>query len=138
MSQMKKSQQRFVINFFFMKGVGAKAIHRELTAILGPTVFSLLQVKEWRTRFAAGDLSCQDRLRAGCPIRILGKVVSDFLEEFPFRTAGFLGEHFNQSKSTIKEILQRELGFHRFSRRWVPHSLSDAQKSIGEGWQLSC
>jgi hypothetical protein len=28
----------------------------------------------------------------------------------------------------IKDILQRELGMRKFSRRWVPHFLSPAQK----------
>jgi hypothetical protein len=56
---MQKSEQRFVIKFFFMKGVGAKAIPRELSAVLGPTAYLSRQVKEWRTRCAAGDLSCQ-------------------------------------------------------------------------------
>jgi hypothetical protein len=30
--------------------------------------------------------------------------------------------------STVKKILQRELGMRKSSRLWVPHSLSDAQK----------
>jgi hypothetical protein len=47
----------------------------------------------------------------------LGKALSDFLEEFPFDNAAIIAEQFNQSKSTIKEILQRELGLQRFSRR---------------------
>jgi hypothetical protein len=54
-----------------------------------------------------------DKFRAD-PLHILRKALSDFLEEFPFATAGVLAEHFNQSKPTIKEIIQRELGRHRF------------------------
>jgi hypothetical protein len=57
---MEKSNQRFVIKLFFMKGVGAKATHREFTAVLSPPADSSRQVKEWRFRFAAGDLSYQD------------------------------------------------------------------------------
>jgi hypothetical protein len=68
---------------------------------------------------------------------VLGKALSDFLEEFPFASAAIIAEQFNQSinqsinqsKSTIKEILQRELGLQRFSRRWIPHSLSASQKA---------
>jgi hypothetical protein len=59
----------------------------------------------------------------------LGKALSDFLEEFRFTTAGFIVQHFGQSKHTIKEILQWELGPWRFSRRLMPHSLSEAQKA---------
>jgi hypothetical protein len=43
---MEKSGQRFVIKFLFLKGLGAKDIHRELTAVLASTAYSLSQVKE--------------------------------------------------------------------------------------------
>jgi transposase len=110
MFQMEKSEQRFVIKFFFFKGLGAKAIHKKLTAVLSSTAYSLSQVKEWRARFATGDLLCQDQFRTGRPPHVLGKALSDFLEEFPFACIAIIAEQFNQSKSTIKEILQQELG----------------------------
>jgi transposase len=103
---MEKSEQRFVIKFLFLKGLGAKAIHRALTAVLASTAYSLSQVKEWRARFATGDLSYQDQFRTGRPPHVLGKTLSDFLEDFPFASAAIIAEQFNQSKSTIKEILQ--------------------------------
>jgi hypothetical protein len=87
---MEKSEQRFVIKFFFVKAVGAKATHRELTTVLGHTAYLLREVKEWCARFAAGDLSCQEQFKAGRPFHILGKALSDFLEEFPFAIAGVL------------------------------------------------
>jgi hypothetical protein len=37
-------------------------------------------------------------------------------------------QHFGQSKDTIKEIFQQELGPWRFSRRWISYSLSETQK----------
>jgi hypothetical protein len=38
--------------------------------------------------------------------------------------------HFRLSPSTVKKILRRELGLQEFSRRWVPHLLSDDQKKL--------
>jgi hypothetical protein len=61
---MEKSEHRFVIKFFFVKGFGAKVIQRELTAVLASTADSLSQVREWRARFAIGDVSSQDEFRA--------------------------------------------------------------------------
>jgi hypothetical protein len=98
MFQMEKSEQRFIIKFLFLKGLGAKAIHRELIAVLASTAYSPSQVKEWRARFAIGDLSCQDQFRTGRSPHVLGKDLSDFLEEFPFASAAIIAEHFNQSK----------------------------------------
>jgi transposase len=107
---MKQSDQRSVIKFFYLKGLDAKTIHKELTSVFGSTACSLSQVKEWRLRFATGELSCQDEFKPGRPPYILGKGLSNFLEEFPFEHAGFIAQQFNQSKSTIKAILQQELG----------------------------
>jgi hypothetical protein len=125
---MEKSGQRLAIKIFFMKGMGAKATHKGLAALLAPTAYAPRQIKEWRARFTVGDLSRQDQFRAGRSLHIFGKALSDFLDEFPVATAGVLAQNFNHSKRTIKEIFQKELGLHRFSRTWVPHSLSDAQK----------
>jgi hypothetical protein len=68
---MEKSEQIFVIKFLFLKGLGAKGIHKELSALFGPTAYSLAQVREWRSRFASGDLSCQDQFKAGRPLHVL-------------------------------------------------------------------
>jgi hypothetical protein len=123
---MEKSEQRFVVKFFSLEGFGSKAIHRKLTVVLGSTAHSLTQIKEWRARFKAGDFSCENKFRFDLLLHVLGKDLRDFLKEFPFATAGIIAQHFNQSKLTINEILQQELGLQTFSRRWVPHSLSDA------------
>jgi hypothetical protein len=131
---MEKSEQRFVVKFFFLKSIGCKIIHRKLTTVLGSTVCSSTQIKELCARFKAGDLSCEDKFRPGRPLHVLVKALSDFLEDFPFAIAKVITSHFNQSKSTIKEILQWEPELQRFSRRWVPHSFSDAQKSIRQQW----
>jgi hypothetical protein len=39
-----------------------------------------------------------------------------------------IAKHFLIKPYTVKEILQTELGMRKFSRRWVPHSLTYAQK----------
>jgi hypothetical protein len=59
MPEMEKSEQRFIIKFFFRKGVSANETHTELTAVLGTTAYSLRQVKASPACFAAGGLPCQ-------------------------------------------------------------------------------
>jgi hypothetical protein len=53
-----------------------------------------------------------------------------FPEKFPFANARITEMHFNVSHSTVKDILSREHGLGTFSRRWVPHELSDPQKKL--------
>jgi hypothetical protein len=81
---MEKSEQRFIVKFFFFKSFGPKIIRRNVTSVLGSTADSLTQIKEWRARFKACYLSSEDTSRPDCPPHVLGKALSDFLEEFPF------------------------------------------------------
>jgi hypothetical protein len=57
---MEKSEQRFVVKFFFHKGLVPKEIHGKLIAVPGFTVSLLIQINEWRAGFETGDLSCED------------------------------------------------------------------------------
>jgi hypothetical protein len=126
---MEKSEQRFVVKFFFLKCLGSKEIHSKLTAALGIAACFLIEITEWRVRFETGDLSCEDWRRPDrCP-DVLGKALADFLEESPFATARAIAQLFNQSKHIINETLQRELESWKFSRRPVPHSLSDTRRT---------
>jgi hypothetical protein len=54
--------------------------------------------------------------------------VEAFLQRYLFASVRTIAKHFLIIASTVKGILQRELGMRQFSRRWIPHSLSDAQK----------
>jgi hypothetical protein len=90
---MEKSEQRFIVKFFLLKSLGSKAIQRELIRAFGYTV------------------------RPRGPLHFLGKALSDFLEEISFGTAEIIAQYFNQSRPTIKNILQRGSGRERFSRR---------------------
>jgi hypothetical protein len=86
----------------FLKGLGSKTIHSKLTAVLGRTAYSPSQIKKWRICFAKGYLSCQDQIRPGRPPHVLGKALSDLLEEFPLASAGIIAQNFGQSKPTLK------------------------------------
>jgi hypothetical protein len=135
---MKKSEQRFVIKFLFLKGFGSKEIHSELTAILGPTAHSLAQVKEWRSHFANGDLSCQDQIRPDRAPHFLGKALSDFFREFPFASAGIIEENFGQSKPTIKQIVRREFGPGDSLEDGSHIRSQNLKKLIEKPWQSTC
>jgi hypothetical protein len=58
----------------------------------------------------------------------LGPQVEAFLQKYPFASARRIAKHLLTTACTVKEIIQRELGMKKFSRRWVPHSLNHVQK----------
>jgi hypothetical protein len=55
---MEKSEQRFVVKFFFLKSLSAKIVHMKIITVLGSAAYSLSQVKHWVARLKNGDLSC--------------------------------------------------------------------------------
>jgi hypothetical protein len=58
----------------------------------------------------------------------LGAQLEVFLGKSAFASAPVIAKHFLANLHTVKEILQRELGMKKFSRGWVPHSLTSAHK----------
>jgi histone-lysine N-methyltransferase SETMAR len=60
---------------------------------------------------------------------MMGDNFRTFLEKYPFASAKIMSEHFDVSRATVKEILSRELELRKYTRRWMPHSLDDAQKN---------
>jgi hypothetical protein len=85
-------------------------------------------VKRWLRKFKSGDRSCLNQNRPDRPLPILRPVPKKFLDRYPFAGAKALSRHFDISLPTVKEILHRELGLKKYSRRWVPLELSEGQK----------
>jgi transposase len=118
-----------VIKFLWLQKLRGKAIHAQLLATLGGQAVSLSIVQRWIHRFRAGDTSCEDAKRPGKPMLMMGDSFRTFLERYPFGSAKIMSEHFDVSRATVTKILSRELRLRKYTRRWVPHLLDDAQKN---------
>jgi hypothetical protein len=89
----------------------------------------LSKIKTWFQSFKNSDLSCKDHSRPGRPVLTLGSQLEAFQLKYPFASARVIAQHFCSTSPPMKNILQRELGIKKFSRRWVPHFLSEADKT---------
>jgi hypothetical protein len=125
---MKKEEQRFVMKFLWLKGWGAKRIHEELMSTLGDDSYKVSQIKTWLQKSKNGDLSCKDSPRSGRPLLTLGPHLEAFIPMYTFASARVIAQHFLTTVPTVKAVFQRDLGMRKFSRCWVPHFLSPAQK----------
>jgi hypothetical protein len=110
---MEKHKQRFVIKFFWMRGLAPCAIYQELQHTLGSTAYREDSVENWVRRFVSGDTSCVDLPRAGRPPTDVSEPLRKFLNDFPF------ARQFSAHPTTIKQIPRRDLGLKKFARRWV-------------------
>jgi hypothetical protein len=108
--------------------MGIEKSHRKLMIRLGDDAYGLFQIKIWLLGFKTGNLSCSDLPRVRRPPVILGPQVEAFLHKCPFESVRIIVKRSLTPASNVKEILQTELGMRKFSRRWVPHSLSDAEQ----------
>jgi hypothetical protein len=108
--------------------MGNRRITAELETRFQGSALSRPTVKPWLLKFKSGDLSCLDENRPGRPLTILGPVLKKVLDKYPFASAKVLSRHFEISSPSVKEILHRELGLKKYSRRWAPYGLSEGQK----------
>jgi transposase len=104
---MEKSEQRILIKYFAMKGLGSGLIYAKLTSVLHDSAYSLSAIEKWVGRFKTGVATWEDNPRPGRPPSDLGSPLAAFLMEFPFASAGQMAKHFRASHYTIKETLGR-------------------------------
>jgi hypothetical protein len=117
------------MKFLFMQGKRSKAIHGELSGVLGEAAVSLTTIKRWCLRVKDGSFSRDDEFRSGRPRSDIGAVISQFLSKDPFLSARVPAKRLASSPDTIKEIPTRDLGLRKDTRRWVPHDLSATDKA---------
>jgi hypothetical protein len=124
---MEKHEQRFVVNFSWIRGLAPSAIYQELQYTFGSTAYREDSVENWVRCFVSGDRSCADLSRDGRPRTDLSEPLRKFLNDFPFATARMRSRQFSAHPTTIKEILRRDLGLKKFARRWFSHQLNSSQ-----------
>jgi hypothetical protein len=67
------------MKFLFMQGKRSKAIHGELSAVLGEAAVRLTAIKRWYRRFKDGNFSLDDEFRSGRRRSDSGAAISRFL-----------------------------------------------------------
>jgi hypothetical protein len=134
---MDGREQRFVIRFFWLRGLGRKAIYAQPSGTLAESALCLSTV-QWRLRrFKEGNTSYEETERFGIPMIAIGDILRKFLAKHLFGSAKNMS-HSGVSAWTVKEILTRKLEFKEPFRRWIPHLLDVIKKSIVGYQQSSC
>jgi hypothetical protein len=113
---------------FMDEELGRKRVRQELMSTLRADAYGQPQIKIWLQKFRNGDVRYENVPGSGRPPLTLRPQLAALLQKYLFASARLLAQHFLTSVPTTKEILQRELELKQFSRRWVPHLVSPAQK----------
>lgn len=123
---------RAVVQFLVLRGKSNAEIHHEMVEAYGDKAPSSQFVSKWALRFRRGRTSLEDDPRSGRPPTTSGlaEQVQKLLLERPFESVRSMADEFGVSRETIRLTLTRRLHMSKFMIRWVPHTLSAAQKQM--------
>ena len=121
---------RAVIRFCVLLDKSITQIFELLDEAYKGNVPSRASVYRWAGLFRAGHTRITDAPRSGRPRETVGLagVILDLLDERPFASLREIAEVVHFDAETVRLCLSRELGYKKYTSRWVPHKLSEGQK----------
>ena len=136
--EVKREHFRAMIFYDFKSGLDQQESFQRLHAAFPNIAPSRATVYRWFGEFRRGRESLEDEERSGRPqtavthenvIRVEAMVRDD-----PRVTYHDIERTLGIASPQVSEILHQQLRLRRLCSRWVPHSLSDAQKATRVEW----
>jgi hypothetical protein len=110
-----------------MNGFSASEIHNELVAVLGSDAIAYSTVTSYRRKRHIPAISSE---RSHEPRTIIiDEAILDALDKQPFSSVGELAKLTCIPTTAVYQHFPRSLGFVVKHLRWVPHTLTETQKS---------
>lgn len=130
--KMEKTEIRAIIKYFYLKGLKAKEIKRELDSTLGESSPSHTTVKRWVAEFKMGRTCTADEPRSGRPAEVTTPETIEKIHKIVLadrRTkVREIAEAVGISSERVHNILHKYLGMNKLCARWVPRLLTPEQK----------
>lgn len=131
-----KNEQHGFIKIMFLNNIDAKFTHGKLTKAVKENALSERTVYHWYELFQKGRTNMQQVQGAGRPRTSRGQENVDKVKAM--LDTGFtwsvreIANTIGIGKSSVQEILTKDLQLTKRYGNWVPHRLSDAQKESRE------
>ena len=113
--------------------IDSKQIFNELCGIYGPQTISMRTVFRWVKAFKAGKFSVEDDTRPGRPKTSVTKAniaaVKIVVEQDARLTVKDIASCTGISEGSVQTILKKRLDLRKVCARWVPHLLTEEQKT---------
>ena len=131
---MEKIGHRYVVQYFYLKGLSPTNIKAEMDSTLGESAPSFTTVKYWVAEFKRGRTSCQDEHRSGRPNEVttsemVKKIHKAVLDDRRLKVRE-LADMVGISKSAVHRILTENLDIKKLCVRWVSRLLKTEQKQL--------
>lgn len=135
---MSKENLRAVIFYNFKRGLSRLQCFEEITSVFGDAAPCLRTVERWYLEFLRGHSSLSDKLREGRPKTAMTQenieAVRQLILEDRHVTYREIEASVGISGTTVQKILHEELVVKKLISRWIPHLLSDDQKTARVSW----
>ena len=129
----QKTEIRSYIKCRIRLNIDSKQIFNELCGIYGPQTISMRTVFMWVKAFKAGKFSVEDDIRPGRPKPSVTKVNIAAVRIVVEQDARFSVEDIASctgiSEGSVQTILKKRLVLRKVCARWVPHLLTEEQKT---------
>jgi histone-lysine N-methyltransferase SETMAR len=120
---------RTIIKFLHLGGKSNNDIWLEVSTVCGEGVVSFRTVQRWTAQFKRGDFSVSDKPRSGRPRNEADlQAISQMIDDSPGISAREIGRQLSMNKDTVIGILKNQLDMVKVCTKWIPYSLTSAQK----------
>ena len=129
----QKTEIRNYIKCRIRLNIDSKQIFNELFGIYGPQTISMRTVFSWVKAFKAGTFSVEDDTRPGRPktsvIKANIAAVKIVVEQDARLSVRDIASCTGISEGNVQTILKKRLDLRKVCARWVPHLLTEEQKT---------
>lgn len=129
-----KYDKRVIIKFYVLLNKSPTEIHEIMRQGLQDSCPSYETIRRWVVAIREGKEDLDDEDRSGRPITAktedVVKKVDDAVQQDRRLTTRQLSEMVGVSHNTIHKILTEELGKRKVCAKWVPHLLTEEQKTV--------
>ena len=129
----QKTEIRSYIKYRIRLNVDSKQIFNELCGIYGPQTISMRTIFRWVKAFKAGKFSVEDATSPGRPKTSVTKAniadVKIVIEQDARLSVKDIASYTGISEGSVQTILKKRLDLRKVCARWVPHLLTEKQKT---------
>ena len=129
----QKTEIRSYIKCRIRLNIDSKQIFNELCGIYGPQIISICTVFRWVKAFKAWKFSVKDDTRPGRPKTSVTKAniaaVKIVVEQHARLSVKDIAGCTSISEGSVQTILKKRLDLRKVCARWVPHLLTEEQKT---------
>ena len=129
----QKTEIRSYIKCRIRLNIDSKQIFNELYGIYGPQTISVRTVFRWVKAFKGGKFSAEDDTRPGRPKTFVTKAniaaVKIVVKQDAQLSVKDIASCTGISEGSVQTILKKRLDLRKVCSRWVPHLLTEEQKT---------